>query len=178
MPPDPAIDHLAVVKAVKATYQMMPPSAARGWTITNEVARRLQALGEDAGLLGKTSGTNYNGYSLDRICYRSGGELYDCLMDAEGEARPDWRYEGLVDVSLWRPPVPVDPPEPPDPPDPPDPPEPPVPPDDEDQWDAVLARLDVLIAETQAQTQVLQEIRAVLSGPLQVQQPVTVKVRW
>ena len=57
-----------------------------------------------------TSGSHYNGCSLDVLIYRS-GHIIDVLGDAENNAKPQWSYtgpggeSGQGDVSKWRPAV-------------------------------------------------------------------------
>lgn len=118
MPPTPAIDHLAVVTAARQKWDQMTAGPARAWTIVNETALQLQARGEDAGLLEKTSGNQYLGFSTDRLLYRT-GELFDILGNSEGEATPQWMFEGQVAPTLWRPPLGDVPPPPTDPGSPP-----------------------------------------------------------
>lgn len=76
-------------------------------------------IGQGAGLLDKPSGTNIelpNGKDVaqDIICFPD-GHIYDCLGDAENEARPDWQDKGFVDASRYvavsAQPVPSDPPD-------------------------------------------------------------------
>lgn len=110
---NPALDHLAVVKAARARYGSQEPSAERGWRIINEAALHLRDLGEDdVGLHRKTSGTNFDGYSIDVIGYRDSGLMIDALQDAEGSATPQWNT--TTGTLAWAPPVgDTDPPDPP-----------------------------------------------------------------
>ena len=120
---NPAIDHLAVVTEVRATWDEMTPGPARAWTITNQVCLRLQAQGEDAGLLAKDSGNQFLGYSTDIVVYRD-GHHYDCLINSEADATPAWQDKGMIDPTRWRPPLGDVPDVPDDPGIPPDTPEP------------------------------------------------------
>jgi hypothetical protein len=134
---NPTIDHQRIVAEERAKVGGMPPGNERGWTVTNQTCLRLVALGEDAGLLAKAGGTNWLGYSIDRVMYRDSGAIYDCLGDGEGAATPQWNFDGTVDPALWRAPI-GDVPTPPDPPDPPDPVECPC----QAQLTAIQAQLD------------------------------------
>jgi hypothetical protein len=97
---------LEVVQQARNRYDAMPPGARRAYFIMNAVAWALQDDG--AGLFAKTSGANYNGYSLDVLIYRTGHAI-DVLGDPENKANPQWSYtgpegeSGRADVSKWRP---------------------------------------------------------------------------
>ena len=58
-----------------------------------------KALGPDAGLLEKTTGTNNNGFSVDIICFKN-GDHFDVVNGATTQAQ--WSYVGKVDPSRWR----------------------------------------------------------------------------
>jgi hypothetical protein len=63
-----------------------------------------------AGLLYKPSGNNYAERSIDVVIIAPGGETFDVLGDAEGDARPQWaptEPTGRGDIAKWR--APVDP---------------------------------------------------------------------
>lgn len=82
-------DQTHVVAAVRATYPT--PLGAQHGACLIEIAR---AIGQGAGLLRKDSGTHIvlpdgTRVSQDIICFPD-GDIYDCLGDAEGEARPTW----------------------------------------------------------------------------------------
>ena len=102
MPPKRDIDHLAIVREERATFPTGTPLGfENAWTIVNAVALRLAALGEDAGLHRK-GGTNWKGFSIDNVAYRT-GETFDCLRDGEGKGEPTWNLSGRG--ANWAPPV-------------------------------------------------------------------------
>lgn len=131
MPEQP--NHLDLVRQARAEHDTLPPGDERGWRITNRTVylcnQRETALGLPAnfGLLAKTSGTNYTGYSLDCVMRRT-GETWDVLGDAEGAAKAQWTRTtptGMTDPAKWRAYVPVALPHPPTEP-PTEPPQPPA----------------------------------------------------
>ncbi len=111
-PPDPTMpapaERLDIVQQARNRYDAMPPGPQRAYFIMNAIAWALQRDG--AGLFAKTSGSNYDGYSLDVLIYRS-GHVIDVLGDPENEANPQWSYtgpegeSGRGDLSKWRPAV-------------------------------------------------------------------------
>jgi hypothetical protein len=127
-PPVPEENHLAEVKVARNEFAGYPASVERGGRITNRAAILInESLGiVEYGLLAKTSGTNWNGYSIDCLMKRT-GETWDVLGDAEGAAVPQWARttpSGMSDPAKWRAPVvdtggPLPPPEEPPPTSPP-----------------------------------------------------------
>lgn len=118
---DPTIDHLAVVREVRA--RMPAATNDQCVLVCNEVAKELRARGEDAGLLLKRvdqvhgTGPDGNYYAIDAIVYPD-GEGYDCLYAAPEQSRPIWDdISNTFNTALVRPPF--DSPDPPDPPIPP-----------------------------------------------------------
>lgn len=129
--------HLDTVQQERAKYGT-PLGNANAWAVINATAYTWRA--EGWGLLEKTAGNNYNGYSVDVIVNVHELQAVDCLGDAEGEGRPQWAVLPWDDsfAARWRPPVGEDP-TPPDPPEPPD--------DDlQAQLDALGARVAVIEA--------------------------------
>ena len=60
------------------------------------------------GVLSKTSGTNWHGWSIDVIMVAPGGATYDILRDAEGDADPIWSRtspSGFGDLDDWQAPL-------------------------------------------------------------------------
>lgn len=119
-PPVGIPNHLDVVQRARVKYASLS-GVERAGKIVNQVAWDLKA--EGAGAYAKTSGTNYQGRSVDIIIYKPGGETFDILGDAEGNADPQWGRTtptGLGDVNLWRaatdPGGVIEPPPPPPPP--------------------------------------------------------------
>jgi hypothetical protein len=103
MPPRREIDHLAIVREERARFPTGTPLGfENAWEVTNAVALRLAALGEDAGLHRK-GGTNWKGFSIDNVAYRT-GETFDCLRDGEGRGEPTWNLSGRG--ANWAPAVP------------------------------------------------------------------------
>jgi len=108
------------------------------FTITRRAA---EVIGPPAGLLWKPPpGNQCESYAVDIVCYPD-GHIWDCLIDGGGANTPAWQDKGFVEASRYRPVTLV--------PEPPDPPQPPT-------TDAVLARLDTIIALLQA---ILEELR-------------------
>ena len=101
-------ERLDVVQQARNRYDGMPPGPKRAFSIVNAIAWALR--GDGAGLFEDTSGSHYNGCSLDVLIYRS-GHMIDVLGDAENNAKPQWSYtgpggeSGQGDVSKWRPAV-------------------------------------------------------------------------
>lgn len=96
-------NHLDVVQAARVTYDSIGPGIERAGRIVNQVAWDLKDLG--VGVLSKTSGTNFMGWSIDIIIVNPGGASYDILGDAEGAATPHWDRtspSGFSDISRWR----------------------------------------------------------------------------
>lgn len=120
-PPVTIPNHVDVVKKWRAVYKDLagPERAGR---IVNAVAWDLR--GEGAGTFFKDAGDNWNHRSMDVIIYKPGGETFDILGDAEGNANPGWartKPTGFGAISKWRAAVEPElgPPEPPPPPPPP-----------------------------------------------------------
>lgn len=180
---NPSLDHLAVVTAARQKYDTLPPGPERAWRVLNETCLRLQALGEDAGLLEKTIGTQHLGCSIDVLIYRDGTAV-DALRDAEGAAEPQWSVIAPLDPARWRPPL-GDVPETEPPPVTP----PPVDPPPTSECGMCRDCLEVLKAELASaneQRQVVIQILAKLAtldelrglvGELR-QAPLPVKMRW
>jgi hypothetical protein len=83
----------------------------RAYRIVNQVAwdaRQRENL--RAGLFYKPGGTNFAERSIDVVMILPGGETFDVLGDAEGDAEPRWAPTtptGKGDIQKWR--APVDP---------------------------------------------------------------------
>jgi hypothetical protein len=113
---NPDIDHLQIVKDTRARFSAAELTAEQCAQICNAVAKRLQALGESAGLLAKTSGNNAYGVSVDYVCYQDGSLHVDILMssgyipdqageDGTGPSTAQWLEHGAFDATRWRPPT-------------------------------------------------------------------------
>ena len=101
----PDLDHGAIVATAREKFAALPPGPERSWKIVNEAALLLTGLGEDAGILSKPAGYNYNGYATDVVVYKDGTH-YDALGDAGISDRPQWlRIAENVDPSRWRAPI-------------------------------------------------------------------------
>lgn len=78
------------------------------WKITNRTVQYLRPSQPTVGLISKESGTNWNGYSADKLMYND-GVVFDLLADAENApptgANTTWSFSGCVDPSLLRDPV-------------------------------------------------------------------------
>lgn len=101
-------NQIDVVIAARATYDALGPGVERAGRITNQVAWDLRNQG--VGVVRKTSGTNWMGWSIDVIMVSPGGATYDILRDAEGDAEPQWSRTsptGFGDIDDWQ--APVDP---------------------------------------------------------------------
>jgi hypothetical protein len=103
----PNLKNLVVAARAKYASESGPK---RAYLIVNQVCIDAQKEGLRAGLLYKPSGNNYAERSIDVVIIAPGGETFDVLGDAEGDARPQWsRTEptGFGDITKWR--APVDP---------------------------------------------------------------------
>jgi len=109
------MEHLDTVQYERAKWGT-PLGIEHAWDVTNATAYTWR--GEDWGLLAKTSGTNWQGYSVDVIVNVRLRQAVDVLGDSEGIGRPQWAYLPWEDrfTSLWRAPLPPDEPQPPEPP--------------------------------------------------------------
>lgn len=149
MSPLPNVDHLAVVRAVRATLPaggLTPDQAANA---CHEVAKRLASqFGEDAGLMAKASGSGgevpgVGRVSQDIVMYAT-GEVYDVWGNVENTATPQWIYKGQAAANFYRPPV-LDP----------TPPEPPTPPDGD--LEARVTELERIVSEYAVRFRVIAE---------------------
>ena len=96
----PKMTELEIVQQVRAKYPT--PLGTTHAACLIEIA---QTLGGDAGLLRKDSGTTIvlpdgTRVAQDIIAYPN-GDHYDCLGDAENEARPGWGYVGKIDPARY-----------------------------------------------------------------------------
>jgi len=120
-PPMPEPNYLSYVKQARHEAADLPAGAERAWRVTNRAVLLINEVDPKAnfGLLSKTAGTNWTGYSIDCLMRRT-GETWDVLGDAEGAAVAQWSRTtptGMTDPAKWRPavvvgpePPPVDPP--------------------------------------------------------------------
>lgn len=97
-------NQLAVVEAARVTYDAYT-GIERAGRITNHVAWELRNQG--VGLVFKNFGNQYRDRSIDVIMVSPGGDAYDILGDAEGDANPQWSNIAPIDIDRWR--APVDP---------------------------------------------------------------------
>jgi hypothetical protein len=100
-------NQLAVVEAARLTYDAFT-GVERAGRIVNQVAWDLRNMG--VGVLRKTSGTNFMGWSIDVIMVSPSAATYDILHDAEGTADPIWTRTsetGFGDIEDWQ--APIDP---------------------------------------------------------------------
>jgi hypothetical protein len=116
MPYKPTFDHTAVVAAVRSRFVKEELSATECVQVCAEVARKLQALGEDdVGLLSKETGNRgcFEGecYSVDYVIYKSDGRHFDILISSgfddgtnkgDGPASASWQDRGYTDPGRWR----------------------------------------------------------------------------
>jgi hypothetical protein len=102
-PPMPTrTNHLDLVTQVCVEMAaLFPVGPERGFQILNKVCREL--AGEGYGLLAKTSGNNYRGYSVDKIIQKDGTGV-DILTGPNND-QPAWSEIVPVDPSAWREPA-------------------------------------------------------------------------
>lgn len=93
------IDYVVAAKTQLQNENVDTSGVEGAWKITNRAAIIAQA-----GLLSKPAGNNYNGYAVDIVCYPD-GHIFDVLIDSGGANTPSWQDKGMVDPSLYRPPV-------------------------------------------------------------------------
>lgn len=109
-------EHLATVEHERAKYGT-PLGETNAWKVTNATAYTWRE--EGWGLLEKTTGTNYQGYSIDVLVNVRERQAVDCLYSSETIGGPQWSVLAWEDrfTALWRAPLPPDdgptPPEPP-----------------------------------------------------------------
>jgi len=121
---DRTMTPLDTLTALRKTYPT-PMSPAQLGELLNETAWQHRA--EGYGLLKKPAGGNcpqpVTGTKVSRdILMLPDGRIYDCLIDAEGQAIPTWGPKKPVSPALWLAPVDADAAVPPDPPTPEPPP--------------------------------------------------------
>lgn len=92
-----------VVRKYRVFYDSLS-GAQRAWTIINAVALE---LGDGWGLITKSSGSNYQGYSKDVIINRDTGLFVDCLVSSETKATPAWQVKKATadELSRWHAPI-------------------------------------------------------------------------
>lgn len=176
--PVPRPNHFTIVDGFcKAAAAKFPVGPDRGWYVLNKVCQALNS--EGYGLIAKTTGNNYKGYSTDKIIQKDGTGV-DILTGANND-EPSWSEITPTDPASWRPAVDVDGSTPSPNPNPVPEPQP-VPTTD---LKPVLEKLDAQAAVIIALTSVVQQLSNTvnqLSGALQAvdvdvnrQRPVQVK---
>lgn len=114
---NPSIDHYHIIKEERAKLTANMISAEDSVRVLNSAVKRFRSLGEDAGLLEKSSGNrgcfSSGCYSVDCVCYPD-GRLFDALIDAGsndqagnqvfGKADPAWSEIEPIDPDRYRPP--------------------------------------------------------------------------
>ena len=103
-PPSMTPAYVAAVKARCLAAGIMLSGAEGAFQITKRVAWGLREYG--IGLVSKSSGNNWQGYSVDYLCWANGDGV-DILGDAGGGNTPQWaaKPDEFSGQDRWRKPV-------------------------------------------------------------------------
>jgi hypothetical protein len=104
--PEPTAVYVAAVKAQCVSFGISLTGPRGAFEITKRVAWGLRSTGLGIGLVYKPSGNNWDGFSVDYLCFQNGDGV-DILGDAGGSNTPQWQDKPgeFTGQNRWRAPV-------------------------------------------------------------------------